>query len=68
MEELKKIMEKLLKENGIDATKEKLDELYDVYENCQEWDDGEMLTGNTFDEIEDFIKYSPCVEEIIGGK
>ena len=61
-------MKKLLKENGIDATKENLDELYSIYENCQEWDDGKMLTGNTFDEIEDFVKYSPCVDEIIGGK
>ena len=46
-------------------TNEQAHELSDAYEDCQEWDDGEMLTGNTEAELEDFLDYSPCVGEVM---
>ena len=64
MNELRGIMRECLESRGYDATDNNLEELFDVYQDCQEWDNDEMLTGNTYDEVEDFVKHSPCVDEI----
>ena len=61
---LKEIMRDCLEIRGYEITEEKLDELYDIYEDCQEWDNDKMLTGNSYDEVEDFIKHSSCVDEV----
>lgn len=66
-EELKDIMRECLETRGYIVTDEKLDELYSIYEDCQEWDDNdEMLTGDSYSEVEDFVKHSSCVDEVIG--
>ncbi len=64
MENLKNIMKDCLETRGYEVTEEKLDELYEIYEDCQLWDDEKMLTGNSYDEVEDFVKHSRCVNEI----
>ena len=61
---LKEIMRDCLEIRGYDVTEEKLDELYDIYEDCQEWNDEEMLTGNSYVEVEDFVKHSRMVDEV----
>ena len=61
---LKEIMRDCLEIRGYEVTEAKLDELYDIYEDCQEWDNDKMLTGNSYDEVEDFVKHSSCVDEI----
>lgn len=61
---LQTILRDCLETRGYEVTEEKLAELYGIYENCQEWDDGEMLTGQSYDEVEDFVKHSPCVDEV----
>ena len=64
MEDLKQIMKECLETRGYEVSDEKLAELWEIYEDCQTWDDGEMVTGNTYDEVEDFVKHSPCVDEV----
>lgn len=64
MNELKDIMKDCLETRGYEVTEDKLDELFEIYEDCQEWDNDEMITGNTYDEVEDFVKHSSCVNEI----
>ena len=61
---LQKIMRELLKARGYEVTEKKLIELYEIYEDSQECDDNGMLMGKSREEIEDFIEYSPCVDEI----
>ena len=61
---LKEIMRDCLEIRGYEITEEKLDELYDIYEDCQEWDNDKMLTGNSYNEVKDFIKHSSCVDEV----
>ena len=50
--------------------KDKLNELYEKNECCQEWDEKEMITGKTYDEIEDFVKHSSSVDQVFkqGGE
>lgn len=67
-EELKDIMRECLETRGYIVTDEKLDELYSIYEDCQEWDDDEMLTGDSYLEVEDFVKHSSCVDEVLTGQ
>ncbi len=44
---------------------DKLEALFEIYEGCQSWDDNNtMLTGTTYDEIDDFVVNSPCIAEI----
>ena len=64
MNKLKNIMKDCLETRGYEVTEDKLNELFDIYEDCQEWNDNEMITGNTYDEVEDFVKHSPCVDEV----
>ena len=61
---LKEIMQDCLEIRGYEVTEEILDELYDIYEDCQEWEDEKMLTGNSYDEVEDFVRHSSSVDEI----
>ena len=64
MNNLKNIMKDCLETRGYEVTEEKLNELFDIYEDCQLWEDDEMLTGNSYDEVEDFVKHSSCVDEV----
>lgn len=65
MDELKQVMKECLETEGYEVSEDKLEELWGTYQDCQLWnDDGEMSTGNTFDEVEDFVKYSPCVNDV----
>jgi len=62
------IMRDCLEIRGYSPTDEQLYELAEIYEECQEWDDdGNMLTGRSYDEIEDFVKHSSSVEEVLGS-
>ena len=58
-------MKDCLEIRGYQTSEEKLDELWEIYEECQEWDNEVMITGKTFNEIEDFIKHSSSVEEVL---
>lgn len=62
---LKETMKDCLEIRGYQTSEEKLDELWEIYEECQEWDNEVMITGKTFNEIEDFIKHSSSVEEVL---
>ena len=64
MKSLKEIMGDCLEIRGYDVTESKLDELYEIYEDCQVWEGDKMTTGNSYDEVEDFVKHSRCVDEI----
>ena len=60
-ETLKKLMKDYLEANGYDLS-EKMDDLVDEYESMQtftELEDGsfEMVTGNTYDEVSDWIRH-----------
>ena len=61
---LKEIMRDCLTIKGCKVTENKLNELFRIYEDCQLWDGEEMMTGNTYDEVEDFVKHSCCVMEV----
>ena len=62
----KYIMKECLQTRGYNPTDDQIEELVDIYEDCQEWsEDGFMLTGNSYDEIEDFVKHSRCIDEVI---
>lgn len=61
---LKEIMRDCLTICGHKVTERKLNELFRIYEDCQLWDGNIMLTGNSYGEVEDFIKHSCCVLEV----
>lgn len=66
-ENLRHIMRDRLEYRGFTVTDEKLDEICDIYEDCQEWDDNDnMITGNSYDEIDEFVKRSFEVDRIFG--
>ena len=61
-ETLKKLMKDYLEANGYDLSEEKMDDLVDEYESMQtftELEDGsfEMVTGNTYDEVSEWIRH-----------
>ena len=60
------IMRSCLETRGYQVTDEKLSDLIDIYEDCQEWsEDGtKMLTGTSFDEIDEFVRHNRHVDEI----
>ena len=63
------IMKECLQTRGYDPTDEQIEILADIYEDCQEWsEDGEMLTGNSYDEIEDFVRHSSMIDEVLKGE
>lgn len=62
--ELKDIMKTCLEARGYEVTESKLNELFTIYQDCQEWNEDMMVSGLSYDEIEDFVKYSPCVNEV----
>ena len=62
---LKDIMKDCLETRGYEPTDTQLDTLYEIYEDCQEWDNDKMLTGNSYDEVEDFVKHSSVVDEVL---
>ena len=63
-EYLKAIMKDCLEIRGYTVSEEKLGELYDIYEDCQEWDNDKMISGWSYEEVEDFVKHSSCVDEV----
>lgn len=63
-EYLKSVMKDGLETRGYMVSEEKLNELYDIYEDCQIWIDGKMISGWSYDEVEDFVKHSSCVDEV----
>ena len=62
--ELKAIMKECLEAKGYEVIESKLDELFQIYQDCQEWNEDCMTSGLSYDEIEDFVKHSPCVDEV----
>jgi hypothetical protein len=62
---IKTTMKDCLETRGYNPTDEQLDELVEVYMDCQEWDSNDnMITGRSFDEIDDFVRHSSSVDEI----
>lgn len=67
MEKIKSIMKDCLETRGYNPTEEQLDELVEIYTDCQEWDENDnMVTGNSYDEIEDFVRHSSEIDRVIG--
>lgn len=63
---LKEIMLECLEARGYSATEEQIEELYEIYQDCQSWDiNNQMITGTSYDEVEDFVKHSSCVDEVL---
>ncbi len=60
-----KIMKNCLETRGYNPTDKQLVELVEIYEDCQEWDDDEMITGNSYDEIEDFVIHSSVIDDVM---
>ena len=63
-EELKDLIRDYLEANGYDASK--ADELIDEYESIQTFTelnngDFEMVTGNTYDEVSDWIRHKAII-------
>lgn len=54
-----------LRTQGYSFTDSQLKELYGIYTDCQKWDEGEILTGLTCDEVTDFVENSTCVKDIL---
>lgn len=54
-----------LRTQGYSFTESQLKELYSIYTDCQKWDDREILTGLTCDEVTDFVENSTCVKDIL---
>lgn len=61
---IKSIMKDCLETRGYEPTEEQLDELCEIYMDCQTWESDEMITGKSFDEIEDFIRHSSEIDKI----
>ena len=59
------IMKDCLETRGYNPTDEQLVELIEIYEDCQEWDGDTMITGNTYDEIEDFVQHSSVIDDVM---
>ena len=65
MEKIKSIIKDCLEIKGYNPTEEQLEELTEIYTDCQEWDDNDnMITGNSYDEIEDFCKNNAEIDNI----
>lgn len=54
-----------LRTQGYSFTESQLKELYSIYTDCQKWDEGEILTGLTCDEVTDFVENSTYVKDIL---
>ena len=64
---IKETMRDCLETRGYNPTEEQLDELVEIYTDCQEWDENDnMVTGNSYDEIEDLVRHSAEIDRIIG--
>lgn len=63
-EKIKSIMKDCLETRGYEPTEEQLDELCEIYMDCQTWDNDVMITGKSFDEIEDFVRHSSEIDRI----
>lgn len=63
-EDLITVMREELIKKGYFPTDDMLEELWQVYEDCQEWADNIMTTGASEDEVIDFVRESPCVQEV----
>ena len=63
---IKEIMRDCLETRGYNPTEEQLNELVEIYTDCQKWDENDnMVTGNSYDEIEDFVRHSAEIDRII---
>lgn len=62
--QLQEIMKNCLEARGYEVTEGNLDELFRIYEDCQEWDEDTMMTGRSSEEVEDFVENSLCVCEV----
>ena len=58
-ETLKKLMKDYLEANGYDLSEENLVDEYESMQTFTELEDGsfEMVTGNTYDEVSDWIRH-----------
>ena len=63
-EKIKSIMKDCLETRGYQPTDEQLAELCEIYMDCQTWVCDIMITGKSFDEIEDFVRHSSEVDRI----
>lgn len=54
-----------LRTQGYSFTESQLKELYGIYTDYQKWDENEMLTELTCDNVADFVKNSSCVKDVL---
>ena len=62
---IKKVFSEYLGNRGYDFSEDNLLELVDVYSDCQEWDDENLLTGMTEIEMYDWVKHTSEVSRIL---
>ena len=60
-------MKDCLETRGYHPTEKAMTELVDIYMDCQRWEGSKMTTGLTFDEVEDFVRHSSAVDEVMGS-
>lgn len=62
---IKKVFSEYLGSQGYDFSEDNLLELVEIYLDCQEWDDENLLNGMTEVEMYDWVKHTSEVSRII---
>lgn len=67
-ETIRRVFKEYLEGKGFHFSDGQIEELKEIYLDCQEWDSGEMLSGDTEEEMLDFIQNTDEVGNIAGLK
>ncbi len=62
--EVKKVFLSYLDCQGYSLSEDSVDELVEIYLDCQEWENDKLLTGETEVEMIDWIKHTKEVERL----
>lgn len=62
--EVKKVFMGYLERQGFSLSDISINELVEIYLDCQEWEDDKLLTGKTEFEMIDWIKHTKEVERV----
>ena len=56
-----------LENKGYNFDESCVNKLVEIYEDCQEWNEDIMTTGNSVDEVIDWIKHTSEVDKVCGA-
>lgn len=62
--EVKMVFRDYLECHGYSLTDDSVNELVEIYLDCQDWENDKLLTGNTEFEMVDWIKHTKEVERV----